>query len=87
MSVFPFCGPFVAQKARRPENKASAVAIKHGDIDAAVEIAVLEADPVGLVEQVGIEDHRPVGAIGNGDRLGPGAVPEIRGWPRHRGYI
>ena len=42
--------------------------VQHGDVDAPVLIALREGDPVGLVKKIGIEDHRPVGAIGYADR-------------------
>ena len=45
--------------------------VEHGDVDAPIFIAVIKADRIGLVEQIGVENHCPVGAIGHPDRLRP----------------
>ena len=36
-------------------------------------------DAIGLVKKIGIEDHRPVGPIGNPDRFGAALGQEIIG--------
>src|SRR3954469_18559606 len=43
---------------------------EEGDIDAAVFVAGLEGDGVGFVEEVGIENHSAVGAVGDCHRPG-----------------
>jgi hypothetical protein len=46
-------------------------------VDAPVETAPFEGDGVGLLEQVGIEDHRPVGAIEILCRLTASKMPDV----------
>src|SRR5438477_179167 len=46
--------------------------IKHRNIDPPVDVAFLEFDSVGLVEEIGIENDRTVGPVGN--RHGSGAA-------------
>ena len=41
---------------------------EEGEVDASVFITGLEADDVGFMEEIGVENHRPVGAIGTGHR-------------------
>src|SRR5215475_3159301 len=51
-----------------PPGRRVAPSVEHRDVDAAVEITFLERNPIGLMEQIGVEDHGPVGAMRNGER-------------------
>src|SRR5689334_8249108 len=47
-----------------------APAVQHRDVDPSVEVAVLEGDAVGFVEEIAIEDHGPVGTVRDLHRAG-----------------
>jgi hypothetical protein len=50
--------------------------VQQRNVDTTVQIARRAVKAIGLVEKVGIEDHRPIGAIRNDGRLGPGSRQE-----------
>ena len=52
------------------------LAVEERHVDAPVVVAGAEADVVGAVNQIGVEDHRAVLAIGHAVGLGPGLVDE-----------
>src|SRR5687768_14627658 len=57
-----------------PEVRAPAV--EHREVDAPIEVSLLEIDRIGFMEEVGLEDDRPVGAIRDRHRFCPGFPKE-----------
>ena len=59
--LFPDSGSGTWRLGRR-----LAPAVEHRDVDAPVEVAFLENDPVGRVKKIGVEDDYPVRPMLNG---------------------
>jgi hypothetical protein len=68
---------FVAFGNRSSPTTKCPSAIQHRHIDAPVLIALVKINPVGGMKEIGIENHRPVGAMRHGNGLGAALRKEV----------